>query len=159
MRIGVVGDIHENYYGLVQAIQEMGSINRLFFTGDGYRDIERLRAKTNLPIDGVIGNCDFYSEYPAEQVLSFEHYKVLLTHGHLYGVKTDLNRLGYAGRELNVQLIVFGHTHQPLSTEWYGIKLFNPGSLSVARSYRGPSYGIIELTDKGIYSVINQLNK
>jgi uncharacterized protein len=157
MRIGVVGDIHGNYFGLKQAVRDMGRIEMLFFTGDGYREISRLEKEMDLRIEGVTGNCDFYSIYPSEQVIYLERYKVLLTHGHLHGVKNDLTRLGMAGREQDVQLVVFGHTHEPLSTDWYEVKLFNPGSLSVERSHRGASYGIIEISESGINTVINRL--
>ncbi len=157
MRIGVVGDIHGNYYGLKQAVSEMGSIDMLFFTGDGFRDISRLQAETDVHIIGVIGNCDFYSNYPPEQLLNLDGHKILLTHGHLYGVKTDLNRLGMAARNKGAELVVFGHTHMPLNSAWQEIKLFNPGTLSRERSYRGTSYGIIEISDRGINMVVNKL--
>lgn len=157
MRIGVVGDIHGNYNGLKQAIREMGRIETLLFTGDGYREISKLQEEVDLRIEGVAGNCDFCSMYPPEQIIYLEGYKILLTHGHLHGVKTDLTRLGMSGREQGVQLVVFGHTHEPLSTDWYEVKLFNPGSLSIERSHRGPSYGIIEISESGINAVINRL--
>jgi putative phosphoesterase len=157
MRIGVVGDIHGNYSGLKQVIRDMGHIDLLLFTGDGFRDISRLEDEIETRIEGVTGNCDFCSTYPSEQILDLSGHRVLLTHGHLYGVKQDLMRLGMAGREQKAQLVVFGHTHEPLSTDWYEVKLFNPGSLSRERSFRGPSYGIIEITDKGINTVLNRL--
>lgn len=157
MRIGVVGDIHGNYYGLKQAVREMGRIEMLLFTGDGHREISRLQEETDLRIEGVVGNCDFCSMYPTEQLLYLDRFKVLLTHGHLQGVKADLTRIGMAGRSQGANLVVFGHTHEPISTDWYEVKLFNPGSLSVERSYRGPSYGVIEISEAGINAVINRL--
>jgi putative phosphoesterase len=157
MRIGVVGDIHGNYYGLKQAIREMGRIEMLLFTGDGYREISRVQTETDLRIEGVAGNCDFSSLFPTEQILYLGDIKILLTHGHLYNVKNDLTRISMAGREQGAHLVVFGHTHEPLSTDWYEVKLFNPGSLSVERSYRGASYGVIEFSSKGINPVINRL--
>ncbi|HBE78347.1 MAG TPA: metallophosphoesterase [Firmicutes bacterium] len=161
IRLGVVGDIHGNYRGLKQAVREMGRIETLLFTGDGYREISRLQDETDIDIDfrieGVVGNCDFCSLFPTEQILCFGRYRVLLTHGHLYGVKSDLTRLGMVGREQKADLVVFGHTHEALCDDWYEVKLFNPGSLSAERSYRGPSYGIIEISDAGINPVINRL--
>jgi phosphoesterase, MJ0936 family len=158
MRIGVVGDIHGNYWGLRQAVREMGQIKMLLFTGDGYREISKLQHEEfDFGIEGVAGNCDFYSAYPSEQLLVLGGCKILLTHGHLYGVKQDLTRLGMAGREQKAQLVVFGHTHEPLSTDWDEVKLFNPGSLSVERSFRGPSYGVIEISGNEIKPVINRL--
>ena len=150
MRVGVVSDIHGNFEGLRLAVERMGRIDRLLFTGDGYRDISRLREETNLIVEGVAGNCDLFTEYPAELVTYIEQYKVLLTHGHLYGVKNGLTRIGLAGRAQEVSLIVFGHTHLPLSDIWYEVGLFNPGTLSRDRGGKAPSYGIIETTPQGL---------
>jgi uncharacterized protein len=156
MRIGVVGDIHGNDAGLKKAIREMGAIDLLLFTGDGFREIHRLQDELKVRIEGVAGNCDLYSTYPPEQMLSLEGYRILLTHGHFHGVKKDLIRLGMAGRDQQVHLVVFGHTHEALCTDWHEIKLFNPGSLSLERSFRGPSYGIIYLSESGIETIINR---
>jgi predicted phosphodiesterase len=89
MRIGVVGDIHGNYRGLKQAVQEMGLVEMLLFTGDGYREISRLQTELDIRVEGVVGNCDFSSIYPVQQLVYLENCKILLTHGHLYGVKND----------------------------------------------------------------------
>ncbi len=150
MRIGVVGDIHGNLAGLEQAVRAMGPIDRLLFTGDGYREIVRSKCCSSIPIKGVVGNCDFYSEYPVEEFFQLENYQVMLTHGHRYGVKQGLTTIGLAGREKGVGLVVFGHTHLPLNTEWEGIKLFNPGTLCPERAYRGVTYGIIKIDQNGL---------
>lgn len=145
MRIGVVGDIHGNLSGLERALRAMEPLDRLLFTGDGYRELVRAKLSFTVPIIGVAGNCDFSTAYPTEQLFELEKYKVLLTHGHRYGVKQGLTTIGMAAREKQVDLVVFGHSHLPLNTEWEGIRLFNPGTLCQERSYRGVTYGIIEI--------------
>ncbi len=150
MRIGVVGDIHGNLGGLEKALWAMGPVDQLLFTGDGYREIVRIKNNEGLFIKGVAGNCDLSSEYPAEQLFQLENHKVMLTHGHRYGVKQGLTTIGLAGREKGIGLIVFGHTHFPLNTEWEGIRLFNPGTLCPERAYRGVTYGIIEIDQEQI---------
>jgi putative phosphoesterase len=150
LRIGVAGDIHGNDQGLLRALDEMNQPDMIFFTGDGFREISRLRWQTSIPIQGVVGNCDFSSDYPGEQLLHLEQYSILLTHGHLYGVKNGLTRICLAAQAKKVQLVVFGHTHQPTSDIWQGIRLFNPGSLSEERPPYCPSYGMIIITTSGI---------
>lgn len=145
MRIGVVGDIHGNLIGLERALRAMGPLDRLLFTGDGYQDLVRAKLNFTVPVIGVAGNCDFSTAYPTEQFFELEKYKVLLTHGHRYGVKQGLTTIAMAAREKQVDLVVFGHTHLPLNTEWEGIRIFNPGTLCPERSYRGVTYGIIEI--------------
>ena len=150
MRIGVVGDIHGNLSGLERALGAMGPVDQLLFTGDGYRELVRVKLSLKVPIIGVAGNCDFSTDYPVDQFFQLESHPVMLTHGHRYGVKQGLTTIGLAGRERGVGLIVFGHTHFPLNTEWEGIRLFNPGTLCPGRAYRGVTYGLIEIDHEHI---------
>ncbi|HYH02288.1 MAG TPA: metallophosphoesterase [Bacillota bacterium] len=150
VRIGVVGDIHGNYSGLRKVVEEAGMVAQWLFTGDGYREITRLEAEFGVSIAGVAGNCDFFTEFPGEQRLQLGNYRILLTHGHIYGVKQGLTRLALAGQSQGAALVVFGHTHLPFDDCWNNVRLFNPGSLSVERSAGRPSYGLIELSETGI---------
>lgn len=151
MRVGVIGDIHGNYSGLKQAVEQLNQPDLLLFTGDGFREISRLVGEIDtLQIIGVRGNCDFWTEYPFEQIINLDQYKVLLTHGHTYGVKNGLTRIGLAAREQEVDLVVFGHTHQPLITEWYELKMLNPGTLCRERAYHGVTFGLIETGPNGL---------
>ena len=54
--------------------------------------------------------------------------------------------------EQNADILLFGHTHTPLEkyipTDEGGFYLFNPGSIGAG--YGGASYGVINITDKGI---------
>lgn len=157
MRVGVVGDIHGNEYDLKQVVSNMGRIDQLLFTGDGSREMGRLAEYLDYPVSGVRGNCDYHLDYPVEQTLYLEDCKVLLTHGHMYNVKHGLTRLNLAAQEGGYHLVVFGHTHQPLSDQWNGIQLFNPGSLSRERSSSGPSYGMIEIKGSAINAKLIRL--
>lgn len=151
MRVGVVGDIHGSYCELKKVLAQMGEIDHLLFTGDGVRDIDRLKEETGILVRGVKGNCDFAVGFSEVEIFYLDQYKVLLTHGHLFGVKSGLTRISLLAQEKGVDLVVFGHTHLPLIDEWNGIKLFNPGTLYRERSYLGLSYGIIETDEHGIY--------
>ena len=157
MRVGIVGDIHGNYEGLKQAAERMAQPDLILFTGDGFRDICRLKEECPIPVEGVGGNCDIYTDYPTEVVLNLKGCKILLTHGHKYVVKNGLLNISMAGRSHGVNLVVFGHTHLPLSTDWHEIKLFNPGSISLDRSYRGPTFGMLTIHEKGFDLKIERL--
>lgn len=150
MRIGVVGDIHGNYSGLRKVVEAAGPVERWLFTGDGYREIARFEAEFGVPVTGVAGNCDFFTVFPDEQRLQLGNYRILLTHGHIYGVKQGLTRLALAGQSQGAALVVFGHTHCPLDDIWHNVRLFNPGALSAERSLGRPGYGLIELDETGI---------
>jgi putative phosphoesterase len=157
MRVGVVGDIHGNYSGLTKALQEMGRVDELLFTGDGYREIARLEAESGVKVVGVVGNCDFYSEFAKEYFFAYEASRIFLTHGHIYGVKQGLTRIALAGRSRGADLVIFGHTHLPLDDLCQNVRLFNPGSLSAERSLGGPSYGIIEFENGTIHARLYRL--
>ena len=55
--------------------------------------------------------------------------KVLLTHGHLFNVKTTLKELEKKARYENVDICIFGHTHKEFLEEKNGITFVNPGAL------------------------------
>jgi len=44
-----------------------------------------------------------------------------------------------------VDVIVFGHSHQPMSVRRDGILMFNPGSPVAGRGGQGNTYGLLEL--------------
>ncbi len=144
MRAGVVSDIHGNYGQLQRAVSAMGPIDLLIHAGDGYAEIARWRQEhRGIRVEMVAGNCDLSAACPEEILFSLERWRVLLTHGHLYGAKTGLERLAARGRELHAALVIFGHTHRAARLDSHGLILFNPGSLSGPRSIGRPSFGLL----------------
>ena len=69
----------------------------------------------------------------------------ILTHGHLYGVKSDLTRVVYAARERNADLLLYGHTHIPVTDYEDGLYILNPGSI-----HGGGTYGVVDLSPAGV---------
>ena len=53
-----------------------------------------------------------------------------------------------AAKENNCNIALFGHTHEKYYSYEDGLHLFNPGS--IGSGYGGASYGVINITDKGI---------
>lgn len=76
----------------------------------------------------VKGNCDI-SLSDSEKIIELDGYKVFITHGHKYGVKTGYINLYYRALEAECNYCFFGHTHRPTSFEMDEIKFLNPGSL------------------------------
>lgn len=155
MRIGVVSDIHGDYHALEVVVKRIKPVDLLIHAGDGASEIHRLSRRFPVAqIRAVSGNCDLSvftgSPFPKEVFFSLQGWNIFLTHGHLYGVKTDLDRIRVRGRQLGADLVIFGHTHLPILVKEGGLILFNPGSLSAARCYEQPSYGLLEITPEGI---------
>ena len=71
---------------------------------------------------------------------------IFYTHGHMYGVKYDLDTLAEAAAARGAEVALFGHTHIPLEEQHGTVLLFNPGSCG--RCYTGPdTYGVLTLAN------------
>ena len=115
----------------------------VFFLGDGAARMGDLALHKGF--FAVKGNCD-YLPLPEETVTEVEGVKILLTHGHRYGVKTDLLSLALRAEELGCRLVFFGHTHIPEIIERDGVTFVNPGS--VTHPFFGePTYAYTCLTN------------
>ena len=145
MKICVFSDSHGSSLYMKEIIRREKP-DRMFFLGDGEQDLPAIRKEfPALPIQAVRGNCDVFSELPAELVCTVENVRFFLTHGHRCGVKSDwrLETLKAAARAKDAQVALFGHTHEP-QLEWdVGLLLLNPGT---ARGC-SPSYAVVEITD------------
>jgi len=160
MKIGVISDTHKNLDSARKALENMGPIDMLLHAGDHFRDAQVLAKEIKIPVKAVMGNCDLTAG-PPEELFDLDGVKVLLTHGHRYGVKNGLQKLLYRSKELAVQVTVFGHSHVPAEVWVDGILLFNPGSIGSPRGLGSkPTYGIIYINEeKNIQAHIHQLNE
>lgn len=93
----------------------------------------------------VKGNCDFYGKFPDQEVHDINGRKILVTHGHLYSVKSTLVNLYYKAEEEEADIVCFGHSHA-LSAEMVGDVLFiNPGSIKLPRGRIEKTYVLLDL--------------
>ncbi|WP_066639182.1 YfcE family phosphodiesterase [Desulfolucanica intricata] len=150
MRIGVFSDTHGFCDYVKIAIPRMGNLDLILHAGDYYTDKESLEKMTAVQVEAVVGNCDPWANGPREQIFKLEGKKLLLTHGHRYGIKNNLQKLFYRAEEVGADVVVFGHTHYAESVMYGGILLFNPGSISRPRGQAYPSYGILEITAEAV---------
>lgn len=128
----------------------------MLHAGDFYRDALNLAGEWSLPVYAVLGNCDGAVEGPEEELFDLAGHRVFMTHGHLNGI----NRLGgllKKAKEYGAKAVIFGHTHVPQIITMDGILFFNPGSISRPRDQDRPSYGILEIGEKGIVPSIQRL--
>lgn len=151
MKILVISDTHGHIEEVVKYIQIHNDVlDAIWHLGDHYKDAQRIGKMTGRTIVGVRGNCDGHSEAEDEAILEVAGHRVLLTHGHHYGVKYSLLRLHLRALEGQFQLVCFGHTH--VAAEFFegGVTFLNPGSASQPRASRFGSVGIIDLNQQGI---------
>lgn len=146
MRILVLSDTHGDVYTMRKAIAAQPKAEVIIHCGDGRDQIDFLKENyRDKMIVAVKGNCDLASPYPPTETISICGKRIFITHGHLYNAKGSLYTLLCAAKEVQADIVVFGHTHIPLSTTADGIYMLNPGS---CHGY-GASYGFIDITDKG----------
>jgi len=154
----IFSDSHGKGRGMELALERQITRPRgIWFAGDGLRDVTRAELG-GIGLEYVSGNCDMFSApdiyAPEELLLSVGSHRVLLTHGHLYGVKSGYGRLMLRAVEQGADIAVFGHTHEPFlmeipAGETVGfteltrpLYLFNPGSIG-----HGGSFGVLTLQD------------
>lgn len=113
--------------------------------GDCVRDAQRLEERCpRIPLLGVPGNCDYGSADQPERLTELGGVRILMMHGHTRRVKSGPMAAIYAARECGADILLFGHTHQPVVDRSGDFWVMNPG-------YIGPSvrrtYGVITLED------------
>ena len=123
--IVVFSDIH--HAGVPDKILSVANeADYVFFLGDGISHLGDLLFHKGLV--AVKGNCDFVS-FSREEVVEIEGVKCLITHGDLYGVKRDLLPITLRAKELDCQLVLYGHTHYAMAEDIDGLTLINPGAI------------------------------
>ena len=123
MKILVLSDSHGAVAPMVRAV-ELTDPDQIFHLGDCWRDGERLH--------------DRFPDIPMEQVWMFAYLC------HTYGVKQSLTTAGFAAEEQQLDLFLFGHTHQPLVDRRGKTLFLNPGSIG---SHLRPSYALVTIED------------
>ena len=164
MKCLVFSDSHGNSYGIRRALNMHPDAEVVFFLGDGLSDLESFIYDKSRAWLAVRGNCDMSSLLGDTMVkktdsITLMGKRVVFTHGDLYGVKYGIDGVKKLASDLSADLVLFGHTHKALEkyipTDEGGFYLFNPGSIGAG--YGGASYGVINITDKGILLSIGRL--
>ncbi len=115
-------------------------------------DLTTLEVKEELeslaPTYCVQGNMDRLSglNLPKSKVCELEGIKIGLNHGEVYP-RGDTLQLKYIAQELEVDVLISGHTHWAFIKEVDGILMLNPGSATIPRLSE-PSIMLLEI-EKG----------
>lgn len=145
MKICVFSDSHGSSEAMARAVDEH-SPDLILHLGDGVRDAEKVKSQfPQIPLKAVRGNCDWSSFVPEKLQFNVNGVEVLMTHGHLYNVKSGLSSLLNAAHFSGAGLVLYGHTHQARHEQAGGVHLLNPGSCS------GPSasFALVAITPGG----------
>lgn len=143
-RIGVLSDSHGDFRSIERALGTLGRLDALIHAGDYYRDSERLTRLLDIPVIGVVGNCDAQRQ-PQDELIELAGQRFFVTHGHHYGVKTGTESVVKEARRRRAEVVVFGHTHVPVMFVRHSIVFLNPGSTHEGRNGAGPSCALVKL--------------
>ena len=146
MKIGVMSDTHlrEPDHVLERILTELFmDTDIILHAGDivTHRVLDRLEESGVLAVCGNMDDYEISSAIPQARVIPAEGMRIGLIHG--WG-----SRIGLAQRILerfddpNLDLVVYGHSHEPFWDKVNGINMFNPGSATA----RG-TVGVIEIVD------------
>lgn len=146
MRILVFSDSHGDKQSMQMAFEKEKNIQAAIFLGDGLADFEEFCAQhKNIKTYAVCGNNDFSinKNYPNTLNIKLLHHTIIITHGHMYGVKTGRSKLALKAKESGADIALYGHTHNALQEDIADVTLINPGSIS--RYGFNPSYAVVEI--------------
>ena len=158
MKVLIVSDTHGHDENLERAVMQETPFDMLIHCGDVEGREFFIEALVECPCCIVSGNNDFFSDLPREDVSEIDGNRVLVTHGHYYGVSMDISGVAEEAKARNCDAVFFGHTHKPVIEQIEGVLTVNPGSLSYPRQHgRKPSYAVLETSDGKMTAEIRYL--
>ena len=142
MKILVFSDSHRSLSGMYSAI-DLHRPYQVIHLGDIMPDAEEVATHyPKISFCLVPGNCDGWGNAtPVKKQITLGGRSILLSHGHLWGVKSGYDAAVADARAVGADILLFGHTHVPLCRQLEdGLWMMNPGPAS-------SSYGLIEIED------------
>ncbi|AZT90940.1 metallophosphoesterase [Caldicellulosiruptor changbaiensis] len=158
MKILVISDTHGITYDAERIVKKYEkNIVLCVHLGDLVKDAVYLQNKfPNLKFEIVRGNNDFTRDFPSEKIIEVGNKKILITHGHMYSVKSTYDLIVNHAKSFKVDAVFFGHTHQ--QEEFYSdnVLFLNPGSIALSRD-GSRSYAIAEVTPFGVVAYLEKV--
>ena len=137
MLIGLISDTHipDRMRELPEKVFEaFKDVEMILHAGDvtSQEVIEKL--EEIAPVTVIQGNTDRIDglDLPKTAVVEAEELKIGVIHGEVYP-RADTQQLHYLAKQLDVDILVSGHSHQPKVEKVEDVLLINPGSPTVPR--------------------------
>ncbi|MCX7749100.1 MAG: metallophosphoesterase [Clostridia bacterium] len=153
MKILLISDSHGYTHNIIKAINKNSNIDMIIHLGDFVKDIIKIQESyKNYQYEFVRGNNDWTGDIDSEKIIHIGGKKILITHGHLYNVKNDYQRIILKGKSSSADAVFFGHTHQTEEMFADGMMLLNPGSISLPLRSHIPTCCIVDINNEKIVS-------
>lgn len=144
MKIVLASDSHGDRLALMRIIYSNNDADYYWHLGDS----QEMDASFITPFMSVRGNCDQDRSLPLERVIELAGHKILLMHGHTH-FDGSIVSLARHAKELDCDILLFGHTHIFMAEEVMGVYCINPGSCRSPRDSDMPTYALLYLDDEG----------
>jgi uncharacterized protein len=148
MKLLIVSDSH----GSKNEIQELaekydGEVNAMIHCGDSELSADDNVLSSYLT---VRGNCDMDARLPEDLTEEVDGNTIMITHGHLYGIKMSLMKLRYRAEETGARFVFFGHSHTLGAEMDNGTLFLNPGSILLPRGRSERTYALVDTSEEMI---------
>jgi putative phosphoesterase len=142
MRIAVLADTHVNGLEHIpkKIIDALSTVDLIIHAGD-FTDIQLLKElKRLMEVKAVHGNMDSRElkiVLPVKEIVEIENKRIGITHGSggPWGIEQRVRKMFESDR---IDIVVYGHSHQPQNKVIKDILLFNPGKAA-------DSFGILTI--------------
>lgn len=157
MQIAIISDTHlqKNTGQLDDLISEFQNMDLVVHAGD-YGDLWVLKyLQEHFKFTGVWGNTDdnaIREALPEKIIMKFGAYRVGVCHAHGKG-KTTIERAYNNFNNEQVDIIIFGHSHQPIISTKNKVLMLNPGSLTNKRKERWFTYIVLSV-DQNLHATL-----
>jgi len=146
MQIGVISDTHlsnptEKLYQLMDTV--FADVDLILHAGDltSHTVLDAFGDKKVVAVTGNMDHVDVTSRLATKEIIKAKAFQIGLIHG--WGAGGDIeDRIMEIF--LNVDVIVYGHTHKAVNHIKNGVLLFNPGAFSGSFPLgKNPSVGLL----------------
>jgi len=162
MLIGVISDTHipDRCTKIPSAVFEVFTdVEMILHAGDltSTRVLDEL--EEIAPTKCVQGNMDraYGIKLPKREVIEVEGIKIGLDHGEIYP-RGDTQQLKYIAQEMDVEILISGHTHWAFIEELEDVILLNPGSPTTPR-LSDPSVMLIIIEEDELKAEIKKIGE
>ncbi|HOY10334.1 MAG TPA: metallophosphoesterase family protein [Candidatus Omnitrophota bacterium] len=151
MKIGVVSDTHGRPLP-PQMLRDFKTVDLIVHAGD-VGSLEILRTLSSVQeVKAVYGNMDgedVRKALPADLTVPCGDKVIGVYHGE-GAPKLLLEKVQGRFKKIKVDVIIFGHSHEPFNEIRDGVLYFNPGTPNDRICASCCSYGILTVSDKGV---------
>ena len=110
----------------------------------------------------VRGNNDYFAseqDMPLERVVLADGHKIYMSHSHRFPYLHKEKAMVSRAKELECDIVLYGHTHVSHMEMLDGVAVVNPGSIWYPRDGKAPSYARLEISPEHVHAKIIFLDK